>query len=108
MFVRYSRAFVAFPGGFGTLDEMFEALTLVQTQKMRHFPTVFAPRGYWGGLIDWVGDRMLATGKISADDFDLIHLCDTADEILAIIKLETDRLRAEDGGANRRPRDERC
>lgn len=96
MFVRYSRAFLAFPGGFGTLDEMFEALTLVQTAKMRHFPTVFAPRGYWEGLIDWVRDRMLEDGKISAADFDLIHLCDTPEEILAIIKLETDRLRAED------------
>lgn len=97
MFVRYSRAFLAFPGGFGTLDEMFEALTLVQTGKMRHFPTVFAPRGYWEGLIEWVRERMVGGGKLSAEEFDLIHLCDTADEILAIIKLETDRLRAEDG-----------
>ncbi|MBI5309990.1 MAG: TIGR00730 family Rossman fold protein [Actinobacteria bacterium] len=99
MFVRYSHAFLAFPGGFGTLDEMFEALTLVQTGKMRHFPTVFAPRSYWSGLIDWVGERMLQTGKISRDEFDLIHLCDSADEIIAIIELETSRLRAEDDEA---------
>lgn len=96
MFVRYAQAFVAFPGGFGTLDEMFEALTLVQTQKMRHFPTVFTPVAYWEGMIDWIRDQLLATQKLSQDDFELIHLCDTADEILAVVELETSRLRFSD------------
>jgi uncharacterized protein (TIGR00730 family) len=97
MFVRYAQAFVAFPGGFGTMDEMFEALTLVQTQKMRHFPTVFTPVAYWAGMVDWIRDRLLTTEKLSGEDFELIHLCDTADEILAIIELETGRLRSGDG-----------
>ncbi|MBI4898200.1 MAG: TIGR00730 family Rossman fold protein [Actinobacteria bacterium] len=97
MFVRYAQAFVAFPGGFGTLDEMFESLTLVQTKKMHHFPTVFTPVDYWSGMVDWIRDRLLATQKLSKDDFDLIHLCDSAEEILAIVELETARLRSGDG-----------
>lgn len=98
MFVRYAQAFVAFPGGFGTLDEMFESLTLVQTEKMRHFPTIFAPRDYWRGMVGWIEEQVLGTGKLSPREFELIHLCDTADEIVALIDLEVSRLREEDAG----------
>lgn len=94
MFVRYAQAFVAFPGGYGTLDEMFEALTLVQTQKVRHFPTIFTPSAYWEGMIDWIRGTALATEKLTQDDLELIHVCDTAEEMLEIIEFETARLRA--------------
>ena len=65
MFVRYASGFVVFPGGFGTLDETFEALTLIQTGKVRHFPVVLVGADYWGGLVDWIRERLLAEGKVS-------------------------------------------
>jgi len=85
MFVRYARAFVALPGGFGTLDELFEAWTLVQTQKIRHFPIVLFDGAYWGGLVDWVRDTVLADDKISPEDLELIHLTDDLDEVVHIV-----------------------
>ena len=84
MFVRYSGAFVVLPGGFGTLDEMFEALTLIQTGKIRFFPVVLVDSGYWSGLVDWIRDRMLADGNISPDDLELLHVTDSVEEVVAI------------------------
>lgn len=80
MLVKYAHAFVVMPGGFGTMDELFEALTLVQTGKIRNFPIVLFGTKYWGGLIDWLRNTMLADGKISAEDLDLIFLTDSAEE----------------------------
>ncbi len=76
MFVRYASGFVVFPGGFGTLDETFEALTLIQTGKIRHFPVVMVGTDYWGGLIDWVRERLVAEGKIAPQDLDLFSVTD--------------------------------
>jgi uncharacterized protein (TIGR00730 family) len=76
MFVRYASGFVAFPGGFGTLDETFEALTLIQTGKVRHFPVVLVGTDYWAGLIDWIRDRLQAEGKISLQDLELFSVTD--------------------------------
>jgi uncharacterized protein (TIGR00730 family) len=84
-FVKYSQGFIVLPGGFGTLDELFEALTLVQTHKVTSFPVVLIGKGYWGGLVDWMRGSMLAAGKISAPDLDLIHLTDDPDEAVAIM-----------------------
>ncbi|MGH2905825.1 MAG: TIGR00730 family Rossman fold protein [Solirubrobacterales bacterium] len=85
MFVRYSQAFVVMPGGFGTLDEMFEALTLVQTGKIWHFPVILVGREFWQGLIDWLGGKVLADGNINAGDLKLFQICDTSEEICLAI-----------------------
>jgi uncharacterized protein (TIGR00730 family) len=85
MFVKYAQAFVVFPGGFGTFDELFEALTLVQTGKVTSFPVVLIGTAYWGPLVSWLRDTVLAEGKISAKDLDLLHLTDDPDEAVAII-----------------------
>src|SRR5437588_7317572 len=76
MFVRYASAFVVFPGGFGTLDELFEALTLIQTGKVRHFPVVLYTSSYWAGLVDWMREHMLGWGNISPEDMDLFTVTD--------------------------------
>lgn len=81
MFVRYASAFVVFPGGFGTLDELFEALTLIQTEKIRHFPIVLAGSQHWSGLEQWIRERLLEPGMVSADDAELLVLADDPDEI---------------------------
>jgi uncharacterized protein (TIGR00730 family) len=81
MFVRYAQAFVVMPGGFGTLDEFFEALTLIQTRKIAYFPVYLVGKEYWKGLIDWLKNTPLALGNIKQKDFDLIHLVDDPDEI---------------------------
>lgn len=83
-FVRYSDAFVAMPGGFGTLDELFEVLCLVQTKKIRWYPIVLVGTAYWGGLVDWIRERVLAEGLISPGDEDLITLTDDLDEVVRI------------------------
>jgi hypothetical protein len=83
MFVKYARAFVVLPGGFGTLDELFEALTLVQTRKMTRFPVVLMGREYWRGLLDWLRDTMCAGGKVSPADLDLLQVTDDVDEAVA-------------------------
>jgi uncharacterized protein (TIGR00730 family) len=85
MFVKYAQAFVIMPGGFGTLDEMFEALTLVQTRKVTRFPVILYGVAYWQGLVDWVRSSMLPGGKINATDLDLISVTDDVDEIVAMI-----------------------
>ena len=96
MFVKYAQAFVVFPGGFGTLDELFEALTLVQTRKVTSFPVILVGTAYWGGLVDWLRGTMLATGRISPQDLDLVHLTDDLDEAVRII-LDAQRTHAATG-----------
>ena len=86
MFVRYASGFVVFPGGFGTLDETFESLTLIQTGKIRHFPVVLVGSDYWQGLVDWLRERMLAEGKISPEDMDLFRVTDDPAEVLQIVQ----------------------
>ncbi|MDX6243896.1 MAG: hypothetical protein QOE76_1619 [Frankiales bacterium] len=85
MFVKYSQAFVVMPGGFGTFDELFEALTLVQTRKVTRFPVVLCGSAYWQGLMDWLRGPVLDSGKVSAADLDLIEIIDDVDEIVASI-----------------------
>ncbi len=79
-FVRPSQGFVIFPGGFGTLDELFEALVLIQTGKIRHFPVVLFDSVYWEGMLDWIRSRMLTDGMISPADLELLHVTDDPDE----------------------------
>jgi uncharacterized protein (TIGR00730 family) len=86
IFVKYSQAFVFLPGGFGTLDELFEALTLVQTGKITRFPIVLVDRDYWAGLLSWINDSPLAEEKISASDPELLHVADDPAEVAQIIK----------------------
>ncbi len=86
MFVKYAKAFVIFPGGFGTLDELFEALTLIQTGKVRSFPVVLFSSDYWGGLINWMRDTQLADGKISPADLDLLTVSDSPEEVCELIR----------------------
>ena len=81
MFVRYACAFVVFPGGFGTLDELFEALTLIQTGKIRHFPVLLTPSAPWDGLLSWLAAETLASGRVSAGDLTLLHRCDEPEEV---------------------------
>ena len=85
-FVRYSCGFVVLPGGFGTLDELFEALTLIQTDKVRQFPVVLVGRHHWGPLWDWVRERLLADGYISPEDLELVTLCDDPEEAVATMR----------------------
>jgi uncharacterized protein (TIGR00730 family) len=85
MFVKYAQAFVVFPGGFGTLDELFEALTLVQTGKVTSFPVVLMGSAYWGGLLDWLRDTVEPSGRISAKDLDLITVTDDVDEVVRLV-----------------------
>lgn len=81
MFVRYAQAFVVLPGGFGTLDELTEALTLIQTKKIKYFPVYLVGKDYWKGLLDWLKNTVLANHNIAQKDFDLIRLSDDPDEI---------------------------
>ncbi|HET7172917.1 MAG TPA: TIGR00730 family Rossman fold protein [Nocardioidaceae bacterium] len=85
MFVKYAQGFLALPGGFGTFDEIFEAVTLVQTQKVTSFPIVLLGTSYWGGLFDWIRSTVLAEGKVSGRDLDTFHLTDDVDEAVSII-----------------------
>ena len=85
MFVRYASGFVVFPGGFGTLDELFESLTLIQTDKIRNFPVVLVGTEYWSGLLAWLRDRILGEGKISAEDLELMSITDEPDEVCRIL-----------------------
>ncbi len=94
MFVKYAQAFVIMPGGFGTLDEMFEALTLVQTQKVTRFPVILFGTGYWGGLIQWMRDSLLAEGKINPADLELLHVTDDVEDAVARI-VESERARSD-------------
>lgn len=85
MFVKYAQGFIVFPGGFGTLDEFFEAMTLIQTKKINPFPIVLIGTEYWGGLVDWIKDTMVENGTISSDDINLFHLTDDPDEAVQIV-----------------------
>ncbi len=85
MFMRYSQGYVVLPGGFGTLDELFEAITLIQTHKLVSFPIVLISKDYWGGLVTWIKERLLAEGKINEKDLDLFHLVDNIEEAVAVI-----------------------
>ena len=86
MFVKYSQGFVVMPGGFGTLDELFEAITLIQTKKIEKFPIILVGTDYWEGLLDWIKKTLLDKFQnISATDLDLIHLVDTEDQVIEIL-----------------------
>ncbi len=86
MLMKYSQGFIILPGGFGTLDELFEAITLTQTKKVNPYPIVLVGKDYWSGLVDWIKNKMLAEKNISEENLDLFHLVDTADEALDIIR----------------------
>jgi uncharacterized protein (TIGR00730 family) len=86
MFVRYASAFVIAPGGFGTLDELFEALTLIQTATIRHFPAILVGDGEWSGLLDWLRARALADHRIDERDLDALHVLRDPDQIVAVVK----------------------
>jgi uncharacterized protein (TIGR00730 family) len=85
MFVKYAEAFIIFPGGFGTLDELFEALTLIQTGKVRNFPVILFDSGYWRGLRTWIEETMLTEGKISPEDLQLLVITDSPEEAVRIV-----------------------
>ena len=85
MFVKAAEGFVIFPGGFGTLDELFEALTLIQVGKVLHFPVVLLDQGYWAPLLDWIRGRLLAEGMISPEDLDLLIVTDEPDEAVQVL-----------------------
>jgi hypothetical protein len=86
MFVKYSDAFIIFPGGFGTLDELFEALTLIQTHKIHNFPVVLFGSVYWKEMLDWLRGPMLLDGKIVEEDFRRLHVTDSPAEVVEIVK----------------------
>jgi uncharacterized protein (TIGR00730 family) len=85
MLIKYASAFIIFPGGFGTFDEFFEAITLIQTRKIKPFPTILVGSDYWSGLIDWFKKEVLNEGYISEEDLDLIRIADEPEEILGIV-----------------------
>jgi hypothetical protein len=84
--VKYAVAYVILPGGFGTMDEFFEAVTLIQTKKIKPFPVILVGTDYWKGLLDWVRETVLKQGIISPDDLDILHLTDDPDDIVKTIK----------------------
>ncbi len=86
MFVKYAQAYVGMPGGFGTLDEVFEALTLMQTKRIKPFPVILVGSDYWNGLLQWIRDTLLARHLISPDDPDLVTVVDEPDEVVRLIK----------------------
>jgi uncharacterized protein (TIGR00730 family) len=86
VFVKYSQAYVVLPGGFGTMDELFEALTLIQTQRIRPFPAFLMGSEYWGGLVGWIKDKMLAGDFISPDDLDIFTVMDNPEDVVRAIK----------------------
>ncbi len=86
MFMKYSMGFICMPGGFGSLDELFESLTLIQTRRIKPFPIVLVGRSFWGGIIDWMKDQMLANGTISEADLHLINIIDESEAVVDFIK----------------------
>ena len=86
MFIKYAQAYVGMPGGFGTLDEIFEAITLIQTKRIKPFPVILVGTDYWSGLLDWIKDTLLKGKLISAEDIDLVRITDDPDEVVKIIK----------------------
>jgi uncharacterized protein (TIGR00730 family) len=91
MFVKYAEAFVVLPGGFGTMDELFESLVLVQTRKVTQFPVILMGEAYWRGLLAWVRETMCADGKISPEDLDLIKVTDNVDDAVAHIRAHAEK-----------------
>ncbi len=100
MFLKYSDGFVVMPGGFGTLDELFEAITLVQTQKVSHFPIVLVGREFWGGLVAWIESVLVERGVISAGDRELLHVVDTAEETVQVVVSRARSMRAAEAAAS--------
>jgi uncharacterized protein (TIGR00730 family) len=86
MFIKYAQAFICMPGGFGTLDEAFEALTLIQTKRIKPFPVILVGNEYWSGLLDWVKEKMLADDRVDHDDMAIINVMDDPEEIVSYIK----------------------
>jgi len=86
MFIKYAQAYVGMPGGFGTLDEIFEAITLIQTKRLKPFPVILVGTEYWSGLLNWIKDTLLKRELISPQDLDLVRLTDDPDEVVKIIK----------------------
>ncbi|HVF54902.1 MAG TPA: TIGR00730 family Rossman fold protein [Pyrinomonadaceae bacterium] len=98
MFVKYSTAFIIFPGGYGTLDELFEALTLIQTRKIKNFPVVLFGSEYWGGMLKWIEGVLLGRKTISPEDLKLLNLTDSPEEVVKIVVRSQDSLRSLSGG----------
>lgn len=93
MFVKYAQAFVLLPGGFGTLDELFESITLIQTKKIQHVPIILFGTKFWGGLLDWIKTTLLEEYKtISPEDLDLMHVTDSIDEVVKIVSDHYDKI----------------
>jgi uncharacterized protein (TIGR00730 family) len=90
MFVRYASAFVVLPGGFGTLDELFEALTLIQTRKVRYFPVILMRHDFWKGMLDWMDEVVLAEGKVGVQDMALIRITDDPEEVVELVSAAAD------------------
>lgn len=86
MFIKYAAAYIALPGGFGTLDEIFEVITLIQTQRIKPFPIILAGSGYWSGLLDWIKATLGDGGMISPDDLDIVQVIDDPEQIVAAVK----------------------
>jgi uncharacterized protein (TIGR00730 family) len=86
MFIKYALAFICMPGGFGTLDEVFEALTLIQTKRIKPFPVILVGTEYWSGLLDWIREKMLSTNKVDNDDMIIFNIMDDPAEIVSYIK----------------------
>ncbi len=92
MFVKYAFAYVVMPGGFGTLDELFEAAVLVQTHKINRFPIILYDSKFWSGMIDWIRDQMVSRGYVRAEEIDLLTICDSPEEVIAAIdKFNTEK-----------------
>jgi uncharacterized protein (TIGR00730 family) len=89
MFVKYADGFVILPGGFGTLDELFESLTLIQVGKVRHFPIVLVGTSYWSGLLDWIRGTLLAQGAVDESDLELFKVTDDPEEVVALVRADT-------------------
>jgi len=91
MFVRYASAFVVFPGGFGTLDELFESLVLIQTEKIGNFPVILVGSGFWSGLVDWLRERVAGGALVAAEDLELFRVTDDVDEVVDVVRLACER-----------------
>jgi uncharacterized protein (TIGR00730 family) len=98
MFVRYASAFVIHPGGFGTMDELFEALTLINTATIRHFPVILVGSDHWRGLLGWMDEHMVGSGELDPADVGLFRVSDDPDEVLEIVRAEELRLRTHSPG----------
>jgi len=86
MFVKYAVAYIIMPGGYGTLDELFESLTLIQTKRIRHFPVILVGSDYWGGLLDWIKNVLVKEKTVAESDLDIFQIVESPEEAVAIIK----------------------